>query len=160
MKIRIALLVTAVLIAIGSTAPPADALSRKLIVTMQPGTTGLCRASADQIGIQFTYKAKVKRRNAPNPKKIYVSHKLTELTTGQVIQSTSLVLKPNRSKSRNFYNVTPQALLTAGQNFTASYKAWYKSPFNGRKVRTQASNPLSVAPADQLDPTLPACAVG
>lgn len=160
MKTRFAAVLLAVLLAVAAFAPAAEALTRKLFVTVAPGATGFCRTAADQMKFSYDFKAKIKRKNSPNPRRVVVSYSVTDTATGAVIVSQTLVLKPSRSKSRNFYKAGALTQYTAGTNLSVSIKMKFKSPNTGKTIRSSATAPDSVPTVEQLDslnPPLTAC---
>lgn len=163
MKTRFAAAMLAAVLAATVFAPASEAASSKLYVKVTPGATAFCRAAPDQLTFSYFFKAKITRRNSPNPKRVVVSYRVTDTATGAVIVSQTLVLKPSRSKSRNFYKVGALTQYTAGTNLSVSVKMKFKAPNTGRTIRSSATLPDSVPTVEQLDalnPPLLACAAG
>lgn len=163
MKTRFAAVMLAALLAVTVFAPAAEALTRKLYVTPIIGMTEPCRAAPDQVQYSYTFRAKIKRKNSPNPKRVTIKYKVTDLTAGAVVVEQTLVLKPNRSKARHFFKVGALAQYTAAHQLQIDVNASFKSPLNGKTYRSTSTVPDSIPTVEALDainPPLSACAVG
>lgn len=158
MKLRIALLATAVTVALGALAPTADAITRKLYVTPSYDFTNFCRPATDQLAWSYAFKAKIKRKNSPLPKKVTIKYSVTDSSTGGLLLSQTLTLKP-----RSFYKVGLQVTYTAGTPILLKATASFKSPLTGKTLKSTTSVPDTVPTVEAMDaqgiPVAP-CAVG
>jgi len=158
LKLRFALLATAVLVALGAFAPSANAITRKLYVTPQYGFTGFCRPAADQLMWSYTFKAKIKRKNSPLPKKVTIRYRVTDSSTGTLLRSQTLNLKPRR-----FYKVGLSTTYIAGTPITLTATASFKSPLTGKTLKSTTTVPDTVPTVEQMDADafpITTCAVG
>lgn len=159
MKIRIVLLATAVTLALGAFAPSANALTRKLFITPEMGQVGYCRAATDQVQFSYTFKAKIKRKNAALPKRVNVKYSVTDMNSGAVVVSQRLTLKP-----RKYYKVGALTQYqTLGQQLQITADVSARSTINGRMLRSHSVLYDTLPTVEQMDlaaTPLPACAVG
>lgn len=146
MKIRIALLASAVLLALGALAPSAQAARSSIKVTPSFDYAGFCRPAPDQLAWSYTFKAKIKRKNSPLPKNVVIRYSVTDSSTGAVLVSQKLTLKP-----RSFYKVGLLTTYTAGTPITLTANASFKSPLTGRTLKSKTVFPDVVPTVEQMD---------
>lgn len=158
MKLRIALLTAVVAAASAVYTPGAQSATSKLFVTPSYDFTNFCRPATDQFAWSYTFKAKIKRKNSPLPKKVTIKYRVTDSSTGALLRSQTLTLKP-----RSFYKVGLITTYTAGTPITLTATAIFKSPLTGKTFKSKTSVPDTVPTVEQMDaqgiPVAP-CAVG
>ncbi|MBI4898648.1 MAG: hypothetical protein HY827_09835 [Actinobacteria bacterium] len=158
MKTRFAVAIFATLLTVAALAPSAPAATSKLYVTPYMGVVNFCRASTDQVRWSYTFKAKIKRKNSPLPKKVMIKYNVTDSSTGQVMVSQRLTLKPKK-----FYKIGLETQYTAGQQLSVTLDASFKSPLTGRTLRSHSVLPDSAPTVEMMDGAAtapPACAAG
>jgi hypothetical protein len=139
-------------------APTAPAATSKLYVTPYLGVVNFCRASTDQVRWNYTFKAKIKRKNSPLPKKVMIKYSVTDNATGQVMVAQKLALKPKK-----FYKIGAETQYTAGQQLSVTLDASFKSPLTGKTLRSHSvlsDEAPSVAMMDGATTAPPVCAAG
>lgn len=155
MKSRIATIFLLTLLAAAASVPSAGAATRKIIVTPVIGYADVCRAETDQIRFSYTFKAKIKRKNAPRPKKVTIKYSVKDDSTGALIVRQTLTLKP-----RSYFRVGAQMQYAAEQKLKITVDASFKSPLTGKTLKSHSvldDAIPSVADLDAADPPLPAC---
>ncbi len=158
MKTRFAVAALAMLLAAVALAPSAPAATSKLYVTPYLGVVNFCRLSTDQVRWNYTFKAKIKRKNSPLPKKVMIKYSVTDNSTGQVMVSQRLSLKPKK-----FYKIGAETQYTAGQQLSVTLDASFKSPLTGRTLRSHTVLSDSAPTVEVMDGAAtapPACAMG
>lgn len=153
MKIRIALLATAAMIALAAFAPSASALTRSLKVTTTPSIVNECRSAPDQAMWSFAYKSTIKRKNVAAPSRVTVRYRVTDAATGALLAEQKLTLKP-----RKYYKVGLPVIYTAGTQVILKSTATFKNPYNGRNIKASGTDLVNVPTIEQLDTgVFPAC---
>jgi hypothetical protein len=157
LKAKLAFSVLCAVVAAAFVAPSAQAVTHKLFVTPLLGYADDCRVSTDQVKWSYTFKAKIKRKNSPLPKRVTIDYAVTDVDTGLVVVEQTLVLKPKK-----FFKIGALSQYTAGHNLSVRVKASFKSPLTGKRLKsdsTLADAVPTVAMMDAANPPLPACAV-
>lgn len=158
MKTRFVFVLTAALFVVAALAPSAPAATSKLYVTPYVDYADFCRASVDQVRWSYSFKAKIKRKNSPLPKKVMIKYSVTDSATGQVMISQKLALKPKK-----YFKIGTQTQYTAGQQLTLTLDASFKLPLTGKTLRSHTVMPDTAPTVEQMDAAAtqpPACAAG
>ncbi len=139
----------------GSSATTGEAASY-IKVTTTPTLYYLCMPTPDTIRAKWKFKAKIKRSGTGLPKKVRISYKVTDLTTGTVVGEEVLYLKP-----KSFSKFGSEMDYTTGHQMQYDFKSQYRAPNTGRMVTAKSKQTDTVPSAQEfVDAGAPACAAG
>ncbi|MBI5309681.1 MAG: hypothetical protein HZB14_01435 [Actinobacteria bacterium] len=138
--------------------PAAQSATSKLYVTPSFDYTGFCRPAADQLMWAYTFKAKIKRKNSPLPRRVTIKYSVTDANTGAVLVAQTLTLKP-----RKFYKVGALTTYIAGTPIILRATASFRSPQTGKLLKSKTTFNDAVPTVEQMDANgipVATCAVG
>jgi hypothetical protein len=139
----------------GSAATTGEAASY-IKVTTTPTLYFLCMPTPDTIRAQWKFKAKIKRSGTSLPKKVRVSYKVTDLTTGTLVGEEVLYLKP-----RSFSKFGKEMDYVTGHQMQYDFKSQYRAPNTGRMVTAKSTQTDTIPTAQEfVDAGAPACVAG
>ncbi|MBJ7347650.1 MAG: hypothetical protein JHC87_03640 [Thermoleophilaceae bacterium] len=160
MKSRLSLAAVSVVALAAVIAPSATANSAKtassIIVTTTYDEINLCLSAPDVVSTDHRFKAKIKKKGTTNPKKVVVTYKVTDLTTGILVIKEKLTLKPKK-----YTKVGSSVLYTAGHQYQYDYVSVYRAPNTGKNVKAKSKRTDTIPSVESLAALgLPACAAG
>jgi hypothetical protein len=155
LKIRISLIAVFAALMTALMAQPVGAASSSIKVTTVPSLVNFCRAAPDQLSFQFHFKAKIKRKNSGLPKRVTVTYKVRDITTGLIALEDKVTLKP-----KSFEKDGKVGTYLAGHDLQYELKSTFKSPNNGKKINATATIPDHIPTVEEMDaanPPIPPC---
>lgn len=137
-----------------SVASSASAKTIKLYVTPTYTFVDACRPAAGQVRFKFKFGAKFTRKNSPYPASVKIAYSVRN-QGGTSIASGSVKLKRKSGWKKTSQSVTAPSGATAYFEF----KATFRSPTNGKLLKSTTPASFAFAPDDQLIANgVPTCA--
>jgi hypothetical protein len=164
LKLRIVLPLAAAIATLMAIAPGSSAMSGSasttgeassyIKVTTTPTIYWLCMPDAATIRAQWKFKATIKRRGVSRPRKVRISYKVTDVTTGTVVGSEVLYLKPTK-----YVKFGREMDYAVDHQMRYDFKSQYRAPNTGRMV-TAKSTQFDNVPSAQffIENGAPQCA--
>ena len=105
-----------------------------------------CRVSADAAQWSYTLKARLARRNVKRPSVIRMRYEVTDLDTGVMLRLQVLNLKP-----RGYFKIGAPTQYALGHKLQFQLDVSFKSPINGKRLRSRSISNVNVPTAAQID---------
>jgi hypothetical protein len=129
-------------------AAPAHAVKYEKYIKVTPllNRVDTCRATADLAQWSYTLKARLARRNVERPASIRMRYEITDLDTGAMLRLQVLKLKPKK-----YYKIGAPTQYALGHHLQFQLDVSFKSPINGKRLRSRSISNVNVPTSAQID---------